>query len=170
MTARIRVFAAVSALILLAPIASRAQSRVLDDSTFMEIERVTSPAIAPDGKQIVFSRGWIDKVRDQARSNLWIVDSEGARVRELTNGAWRDSDPVWAPDGERIAFLSDRGGNQQLHVLWVSSGEVARRTHARIYVLRAGRGSDLADQAARSAARRGVGARRDGDRPRQLGA
>jgi dipeptidyl aminopeptidase/acylaminoacyl peptidase len=129
MTASIRVLAAVSALILLAPTASRAQSRVLDDSTFMEIERVTNPAISPDGKQIVFTRGWIDKVRDQSRSNLWIVDSEGARVRELTNGAWRDSDPVWAPDGERIAFLSDRGGNQQLHVLWVNSGEVAQLTH-----------------------------------------
>jgi dipeptidyl aminopeptidase/acylaminoacyl peptidase len=129
MTARIRVLVAPLVLILLAPAASWAQSRVLDDSTFMEIERVTNPAIAPDGKQIVFTRGWIDKVRDQARANLWIVDSEGTRVRELTNGAWRDSDPVWAPDGERIAFLSDRGGNQQLHVLWVATGEVAQLTH-----------------------------------------
>jgi dipeptidyl aminopeptidase/acylaminoacyl peptidase len=131
MTQIFRVYFAFLALTLVAPLPTSAQprARVLDDTTFMEMERVSDPAIAPDGKQIVFTRGWIDKMRDQSRSNLWIVDSEGARVRELTNGAWRDSAAVWAPDSQRVAFLSDRGGTNQLHVLWVGSGEVAQLTH-----------------------------------------
>jgi dipeptidyl aminopeptidase/acylaminoacyl peptidase len=129
MTRPFRTLAVVVPLLFVVPVLSSAQSRVLDDSTFMEMERLTNPAMAPDGRRIVFTRGWIDKMRDQARANLWVVDSEGTRVRELTNGAWRDSDPVWAPDGERIAFISDRGGNSQLHVLWVATGEVAQLTH-----------------------------------------
>jgi dipeptidyl aminopeptidase/acylaminoacyl peptidase len=108
-----------------------AQSRkgTLDKETFMNMESVSNPAISPDGKQIVFTRTWVDKVKDEYQSNIWIVDVEGTRVRELTSGNWRDSGPVWSPDGKRIAFLSDRDGTNQLHVLWVDTREVAQLTH-----------------------------------------
>ena len=110
---------------------SFAQSKkaLLDKETFMNMENVSNPAISPDGRQIVFTRSWIDKVKDQQVSNLWIVDADGTRVRELTSGTWRDSAPVWSPEGKRIAFLSDRDGTSQLHVMWVDTREVAQLTH-----------------------------------------
>ena len=98
--------------------------RLLDKETFLEMESVGSPTISPDGKQIVFSRTWADKVKDQYRSNLWIVESDGSRVRELTTGDRDDSAPVWSPDGKRIAFLSDRDGTAQLFVLYVDTKEI----------------------------------------------
>src|SRR2546430_6582738 len=88
--------------------------RLLDKDTFMEMEAVANPAISPDGSRVVFAREWIDQMKDQRRSNLWVARTDGSRVRELTTGAWRDSAPVWAPDGTRIAFLSDRDGTTQL--------------------------------------------------------
>jgi dipeptidyl aminopeptidase/acylaminoacyl peptidase len=108
-----------------------AQSKkgTLDKETFMNMESVSNPAISPDGKLIVFTRTWVDKVKDEYQSNIWIVDVEGTRVRELTSGTWRDSGPVWSPDGKRIAFLSDRDGTNQVHVLWVDTREVAQLTH-----------------------------------------
>jgi len=105
------------------------KSRFLDKDTFMDMETISNPAIAPDGGQIVFSRGWIDKVKDQARSNIWIVDVGGTKLRELTRGNWRDSAPVWSPDSSKIAFLSDRDGTTQIHVLFVATGELAQLTH-----------------------------------------
>ena len=124
----------VLAVLLLVPIAAQAvaaeqKSPVLDKETFMEMEGVSNPSISPDGRQVVFSREWVDKLKDQSRSNLWIVDVDGGRVRELTRGSWRDSAPVWAPDSKRIAFLSDRDGTNQVHVLYVETGEVAQLTH-----------------------------------------
>jgi dipeptidyl aminopeptidase/acylaminoacyl peptidase len=104
-------------------------SRMLDRDSFMELEGVGSPSISPDGRQVVFSREWVDQIKDQARSNIWIVDLQTGRVRELTRGDWRDSAPVWSPDGTRIAFLSNRDGTNQVHVLYVDSGEVAQLTH-----------------------------------------
>ena len=104
-------------------------SGTLDKETFMNMESVSNPAISPDGKLIVFTRSWVNKVKDERASNLWIVDVEGVRIRELTTGNWRDSQPVWSPDGKRIAFLSDRDGTNQLHVLWVDTREVAQLTH-----------------------------------------
>jgi dipeptidyl aminopeptidase/acylaminoacyl peptidase len=119
-------------LALLVTIAARPaaqSSRLLDKDTFFEMESVSNPAISPDGRHIVFAREWVDKVKDQSRSNLWIVAADGSRVRELTRGSWRDSNPVWAPDSRRIAFLSDRDGTPQLHVMYVDTGEIAQLTH-----------------------------------------
>jgi dipeptidyl aminopeptidase/acylaminoacyl peptidase len=103
--------------------------RLLDKETFMNMESVGNPEISPDGKQIIFTRTWVDKVKDQYRSNLWIVDVDGSRVRELTSGARNDSSPVWSPDGKRIAFLSDRDGTNQLHVMWLDTRDIAQLTH-----------------------------------------
>ena len=107
----------------------KADKGTLNKETFMDMESVTNPAISPDGRQIVFTRSWVDKIKDERVSNLWIVDTDGSRTRELTSGTWRDSQPAWSPDGKRIAFLSDRDGTTQLHVLWVDTREAAQLTH-----------------------------------------
>ncbi len=103
--------------------------KLLEKETFMEMESVQSPAISPDGKHILFSRGWVDTMADRSRSNLWIVDIQGTRVRELTHGDWSDSSPVWSPGGDKIAFISDRDGTSQVHVMWLDTREVAQLTH-----------------------------------------
>src|SRR6266404_2216196 len=81
------------------PAAAQSAKRLLDKETFMDMESIGTPAISPDGKRVVFSRTWVDKMKDQYRSNLWVSDIDGSRIRELTNGSWRDSNPVWSPDG-----------------------------------------------------------------------
>lgn len=108
---------------------AQTKPRLLEKETFMEMEAVGNPEISPDGKQIIFTRTYVDKMKDQYRSNLWIVDIEGTRTRELTSGARNDSSPVWSPDGKRIAFLSDRDGTNQLHVMWLDTREIAQLTH-----------------------------------------
>ncbi len=103
--------------------------KLLTTETYMEMESVRSPAISPDGKHIIFTRVWIDKLSDRSNSSLWITDIEGRRIRELTTGNWRDSSPVWSPDGRKIAFISDRDGTSQIYVMWLDTREVAQLTH-----------------------------------------
>ena len=103
--------------------------KLLKKETYFEMESVGSPNISPDGSQIIFTRGWVDKKDDRRASNLWIVDIKGERIRELTHGNWRDSSPVWSPDGKKIAFLSNRDGTTQIHIMWLDTREVAQLTH-----------------------------------------
>jgi dipeptidyl aminopeptidase/acylaminoacyl peptidase len=109
--------------------AAAERARVLDRDSFMEMEGIASPAISPDAKQIVFAREWIDQVKDQSRTNLWVYDLSTGRLRELTRGAWRDTAPVWSPDSKKLAFLSDRDGTNQIHTMFVDTGDVAQLTH-----------------------------------------
>ncbi len=102
--------------------------KLLDKSTFLDMESVSNPRISPDGTTVLFSRGFVDIMRDQGASNLWVVGVDGSRLRQLTDGAFNDTAPVWSPDGKRIAFLSNRSGSTQLHVMWVDTRETLQLT------------------------------------------
>lgn len=102
--------------------------RRLDKTTFMEMESVTNPAISPDGRRIVFTRTFTDKMADRYRSTLWMVESDGGRVRELTGQTYSARQPVWSPDGKRIAFIAERDGTAQIHVLTPDTGDIVQLT------------------------------------------
>jgi len=113
----------------LCPAMGQQKKKLLDTDTFLEMETVGSPDISPDGSFILFTRGGIDKMNDGSKSNLLLVDVEGNRIRELTNGNFRVSSPTWSPDGKRIAFLSDKSGTNQIHMMWLDTRETVQLTN-----------------------------------------
>jgi len=113
---------ALAALVLLVafPCALTAQEKAnrLTLDLYLEMESVSNPQISPDGKQVIYTRGWLDKVNDRRESALWIMNADGSRNRYLTDG----SSAQWSPDGTRIAYMT-RGEpkGSQIFVRWMDA-------------------------------------------------
>lgn len=91
-----------------------------------ELEVVTDPQISPSGNQIVYVRQSNDIMIDRARSNIWIVGSDGKNHRPLLSGAQSYTSPRWSPSGDRLAYISsEEGRGPELYVRWMDTGQTA---------------------------------------------
>jgi Tol biopolymer transport system component len=71
-----------------------------------------SPAYSPDGRKIAF-------VSDRSGTRqIWLADSEGAEVRQLTNFTGSTvGTPRWAPDNRRIVFDASLDGQSAIWLI-----------------------------------------------------
>jgi Tol biopolymer transport system component len=59
--------------------------------------------LSPDGEWLAFTEAGVQE-------DLFVARVDGTQYRRLTDDAFRDRGPAWAPDGARLAFYSDRAG------------------------------------------------------------
>ena len=69
----------------------------------------------PDGRHIAFET---DVTGDW---EIVVIREDGTGLRNVTNHPGRDTSVSWSPDGKRLAFVSDRAGKADIHVLELAS-------------------------------------------------
>ena len=57
------------------------------------------------------------------------MNADGTDPRRLTRDADEDLSPAWSPDGSRIAFQSNRTGNNEIYVMHADGSGVTNITN-----------------------------------------
>src|SRR4029079_258282 len=83
-----------------------------------------SPRISPDGTRVAFD------LIVKGHRDAWTLHLERGRVSRLTCVPRDDLLPVWAPNGQRVYFSSNRTGNFDIYSQAADGASGARIAYA----------------------------------------
>jgi dipeptidyl aminopeptidase/acylaminoacyl peptidase len=95
----------------------------------LNLQTAASPRISPDGRYVAYTvseTNWDENAFD---AQIWMAMPATGEHYQLTHAKKSSSDPRWAPNSKRLAFLSDRDGSQQIYVISPGGGEATELTH-----------------------------------------
>ncbi|MGE3276581.1 MAG: prolyl oligopeptidase family serine peptidase [Vicinamibacterales bacterium] len=110
----------IAAVALSMPLMARQSQPGIDD--ILNLERVGSPAVSPDGRLVAYTVRRPDWKEDEYVTEVWLGGPD-APARQLTRGPKSSGQPAWSPDGTWLAFTSNRSGKQQIYRLALDAGE-----------------------------------------------
>src|SRR6185503_12566114 len=103
--------------------------RGLEPADLYAIRTVGSIEVAPDSSLLAYT---VDEAVEDAnafRSTLRVMDLDGRNDRALSRKGSDDHRPRFSPDGQRLAFLSDRGDDPQIYTAPSGSSRAKRITN-----------------------------------------
>lgn len=82
------------------------------------------PRVSPDGTRVVFD------MYESGSRDAWTLSLDRLTLSQLTDGPTEDVLPVWAPDGRRVYFASNRTGNFEIYSQAADGATAARVEYA----------------------------------------
>jgi dipeptidyl aminopeptidase/acylaminoacyl peptidase len=109
-------------------LAGSAHAKGLTVEDMLAMQRISEPAVSPDGKWVAYTVRDTDYEANRGRNDVWLSAVDGSTTRRLTTDPASDTSPAWSPDGRWIYFASSRGGSSQVWRISASGGEAEQVT------------------------------------------
>lgn len=116
----------VTALTLVIIFTATATAQTWDPEMQLKVKALGTPRVSPDGKRMVYAVNDAVMTADKSEfvTQIWMANLATKQNTQLTFGDKSSTSPKWSPDGNWIAFLSNRKDNRNnLYVLNVNGGE-----------------------------------------------
>ncbi len=92
-----------------------------------ELTRVTkedgphlNPVFSPDNKRIAYARRKLDlSSYNEVNYNIWIADAQTGEEMPINGEEQTDWNPVFSPDGKKIAYVTNRSGEFKHYNIWM---------------------------------------------------
>jgi dipeptidyl aminopeptidase/acylaminoacyl peptidase len=92
----------------------------------VKTKAVGAVQVSPDGKRVVYTVNEAVMTADKSEfvTQIWLADTDGKNAFQITFGDKSSQNPRWSPDGNWIAFTSNRKDNRNnLYLLRAAGGE-----------------------------------------------
>ncbi len=120
--------------IVIAAIGQAQEKRFMTFDDLYSYPQIESISLSPDNKHIICEVKKYDLGDDSYSTNLWLILVDDNTTSQFTNGG-SDISPAWSPDGNTIAFISERksdenkDGEPQIWLMSLSGGEARQLTN-----------------------------------------
>ncbi len=103
----------------------------------VKTKAIGSPQVSPDGKRIVYTVNEAVMTADKSEfvTQIWLANTDGSNTFQITYGEKSSTNPKWSPDGNWLAFTSNRKDNKNnLYLLRLNGGEAEPLTDVKTAV------------------------------------
>src|SRR5512146_2638380 len=122
------VLAAAIASAVVLPAAALAASHPFDVHDLVMMDRVSDPALSPDGTTVAFQLRETDYAANKGRNAIWTVPYAGGTPQRLTDQALNANSARWSNDGKALYFLAAKDGTSQLWRIDAKGGAPTQAT------------------------------------------
>lgn len=110
-----------------------ALARPFTPSDMVGLDRISAPAVSPDGKWLAYQLRTTDLVGNRGRTDLYLLelDKAAAQPRLIASSPdHNESAPAFSPDGASLYYLSNASGDDQLWRVPAAGGDATQVTKA----------------------------------------
>ncbi|MBQ4830426.1 S9 family peptidase [Alteromonas sp. MMG017] len=109
-------------------LADESANNTLSLKDVFNLEYAANPVVTPDGKHVVYERRSMDIMTDSMRRNLWSIALDGSAHLPILSDSKNHFNPVFSPDGAKMAYLSSKEGKVQVYLKDLASNSTTRVT------------------------------------------
>ena len=105
---------------------TKPQKQAISADDLYQLQVVSGCEMSPDGRFILTTVQSVDPETEKKYSHIWLISTDKtSSPKQFTFGKQLDLSPKWSPDGQTIAFLSNRVTEEefQIYLIPAAGGE-----------------------------------------------